>query len=567
MTPLAMEIARQHGILRRELPQRVALTWVAFLLAALFADPRIVISLGFADMLAELGSARLMAGLDPALQPRRYRSTLALVVVMEGCFCLAAGLVWQDENPFAKALAAGMVMTTLLQLSTVRAIHLPYGMAGISTVAAVTLCSNLVFWIGMGEWTGLVISTLAAAGGISYATVAMLSNHALHRQSAEGQASARAADAEKSRLLATISHELRTPLNGILGMGHAALAEATTPEAKARLSVLVASAEGLSAILDDILDFSAAREGRLAIRPSIGLPGDEIAAAVTLFRHAAPDRGEDVTLHLAPGLDQPARFDRLRLRQCLSNLLSNALRHGQGAAVRVSARRLALAPGAAMLEVTVCDDGPGVSADLRDTLFEPFARSLPPEGEPARPGQGLGLSVTRALARLMGGDVALLPPMGRGAAFRLTLPLGAAAEGVTAEAPAPSRSQPCRVLVVDDIATNRMVAISCLQLAGATGIGADCGAEALRLLEQERFDAVFLDMNMPGLDGLATLARIRALPVPAARVRVVAMTADAGAAKRDHYLSAGCDGYLAKPVTPERIAAVVAETVPAAPQA
>ena len=208
-----------------------------------------------------------------------------------------------------------------------------------------------------------------------------------------------------------------------------------------------------------------------------------------------------------------------------------------------------------MLDVAVADDGSGVPVAVLDHLFEPFARLDVARTEGDRRGYGLGLSIARSLARQMGGDV-VHEPQARGALFRLTLRLDPAPAAVALPTLALPKARPApqRVLVVDDIATNRLVAIALLRLAGAEGVEADSGTAALERLAAERFDAVLLDMEMPGLDGLATLARIRALDAHPARVPVIAMTADGGEAARARYLAAGCNGYLAKPITPDSIA-------------
>ncbi len=570
------ELRRQYQLWQQETGIRLIATGLAYAMGLLYLPAWVILPLATVSIAAEIVYYRQYRDLDilAGSRPRRYL-LIACVFVIEACFATPPALMWHDENAFAKSLAVGLMASTMMHLATVRSVHLPQGLAGGAAVAVLLLGSNAAYWLPRMALPELLITTVCGLVTIVYCLAAMVANNRLHSESAAGSAAARAANAAKDRLLATISHELRTPLNGILGMGHAELAGAASPEARARLGVLVASAEGLSVILDDILDISAARDGRLTIRPVVGNPADEIAATALLFRHGSEDMGVPMAMTLDPALSEPAVFDRQRFRQCLSNLVSNALRHGQGATVRVRAVRAVAPDGGAMLDLVVADDGPGVPEALRGVLFEPFARLSGPQPEGTQQGQGLGLSIARSLARAMGGDVVLEPPGadGRGAVFRLTLALGPAPDTAMAPTPAirtlpvapPSGPLP-RVLVVDDIATNRLVAISCLRLVGAEGFEADSGAAALEQLGATAFDVVFLDMNMPGLDGLATLARIRAMEGPVARVKVVAMTADTGDVRRGHYLAAGCDGYLAKPITPERIATTLSSIL-TAPQA
>jgi CheY-like chemotaxis protein len=207
----------------------------------------------------------------------------------------------------------------------------------------------------------------------------------------------------------------------------------------------------------------------------------------------------------------------------------------------------------------VADTGSGIAPDLRDRLMR-FPSGLAGVAPVPRAdgGQGLGIGIVRDLARRMGGDLVLLPEFAGqgGARFCLTLALHEAAP-VRPDRPPPA-VEGLRVLVVDDLATNRLVAQTCLRLLGVASTEAASGAEALERLRAETFDAVLLDMNMPEMDGIATLRAIRSEPSSGGRPAVIAMTADAMPEDRDRYLAAGLDGYIAKPVTPERIAEVLA---------
>jgi len=395
----------------------------------------------------------------------------------------------------------------------------------------------------------LLLSLVSIAAAAVFVLSAMLSNHALHVGMAQGRAAARAADQAKGRFLAQMSHELRTPLNAIVGMGEAELAGAITNAARARLGVLVASARGLATILDDILDMSAIGQDRLTIRAVRAEPAAEIRAVTALFEQVYRSAGLALTVQIAPDIPQAAIFDAQRLRQCLTNLLSNALKFTARGGASVSAD---IGPDGC-LRVVVSDTGPGIAADIQATIFQPFER-----GFSAQSGSGLGLSISRALARSMGGDLVLVPGA-VGAVFCLTIRIAPVGAEDTPE-PAPiivDLSRFC-VLVVDDIATNRLVAATYLGLWRAHVTQASGGAEAVAMITTQPPDLVLLDMNMPGLDGTATLALIRALPGEAAQLPVVAMTADATEAHHAQYLAAGFDGYAAKPLTPETLLAAIA---------
>lgn len=534
------EFARQHDILAREVWQRITLSCFGFALCSLYVNPPLIIALAAMDIAAELLSLRLVRGLDPMASPGRYRAVVGLLILMEASFAGAAGFVWLVEDPYAKALSAGLYMTTLLQLSTVRSIHLRLGLAGIGTVAAVAFLFNLAHWVAEGDWFGFAVTTAAAAAAVTYAVIAMLANYQLHRSASEAATAAQASDAAKGRFLAQMSHELRTPLNAIIGLGEveAASAQGLSRE---RMETLVTSARGLAVVLDDVLDLSAITDGRVAISPRPVDLRAELKATLAIFDPQVEVLGVALGLTVAPDLPGHLYLDPQRLRQCLVNLISNAVKHGGGKEVRVTA---AWTDG--RLAIEVADDGAGIPPDLVEAVFEPFHR-----GSTTAPGIGLGLAISRSLARQMRGDL-VLAPSERGAAFRLALDAPAASPPVQA---ARLDLAGCTVLVVDDIATNRLVAASLLKAIGAQVIEAASGPEALKLAGAGGIDLVLLDMTMPGMDGFETFHRLRA--VPQRFIPVVAMTADVMPAKRAAVMAAGLDGFLPKPLLPETVVEVL----------
>ncbi|MGL4238138.1 sensor histidine kinase, partial [Tabrizicola sp.] len=257
------EIARQHEIATNEFWQRILATALGFAICDIFANGWLMLALFAINLSAEVFCDRNMPGLDPEKSPWRYRACMAGMAVMEATLLTAAGLVWMEDDPYAKAVAVGIAMATLLHLSSIRSIHLPMGTAGILAVAAVTYIINLIYWIDLGNWRGLVICTIAASAGLGYAAVAMISNHNLHRASAAAATAARASDAAKGRFLAQISHELRTPLNAVIGLGEIETATAQG-QSRQRLKTIVTSARDLAVMLDDALDYSALTEGRVS---------------------------------------------------------------------------------------------------------------------------------------------------------------------------------------------------------------------------------------------------------------------------------------------------------------
>lgn len=555
---LTEELKRQSEVLNREAPLRFVATLVGFCVAGIYLPWWFIGTMMAGDLGGEILSYYLFRNVE-ALARDKWRRQVAVIATftLEYCFVLPAGMLWHLDDPYAKALAVGLAAGTMMHIATTRSIHLPVGLAGALGLFVVLVGSNTSFWLQNGMWVQLAVTSLCIFVTMGYFVWAMVSNHRLHSTTAASRLAAQQADAAKGRFLAEMSHELRTPLNGILGMADAELRQATDPQSRARLSVLVESANGLNALLSDILDLSAMEEGRMAIRPRPLIPADEVTSAAALFRPAAEASGRGIVLALDPALSEPACLDGHRLRQCLNNLLSNAIRHGTTASrITVTATRNAPPGGPPLLAVEVEDDGPGFGGGTLRRTDQNGAATVARSG-----GHGLGLSIARGLAVQMGGDVQLLPPTGvTGARFRLTISLPPVPPGAmpVPQAPAdPLTLRGLRVLVVDDVATNRLVATTQLRHLGAMACEADSGAEALRRLAVETVDLVLLDMNMPGIDGLDTFHQLRALPPPHGQIPVVALTADALEHQRAHFLAQGLDGYLAKPISPERIAAEV----------
>jgi two-component system, sensor histidine kinase len=552
------ELARQYRILMKEAPVRLVMTSLAYALASLFLPLSIVLISFAVNLVGEIMSARALRNLDPVREPSRYIQCLAWVFILELGFSVVPAMVWHLEGEYMKAFAVGLAVSTIMHVSTVRAIHLPMGITGLAAVGLAAFVSNTLFWLKMGDYGSLAFTTVCVIAALGYALGAMTSNNRLHQETVRGRVEAQAANAAKGAFLAQMSHELRTPLNAILGMGHAELRRTDDPVSHERLSVLISSAEGLSTILDDILDMSAIQGGHLPIRRHAAAVGAEVAATTALFRPQIEEAGLALTLDLSDDLPSWALLDAQRLRQCLSNLLSNALKNTTAGEITVRVRRIDRGSGDTILRIEVADTGPGISPDKADAMFEPFVR-----GPGISLGTGLGLSITRALALQMGGNLQLDQSkygIESGAHFVLTLPLEATS---APDAPqdnasaSPINLTGRRVLVVDDIASNRLVAATYLRYFGANPIEAPDGATALQHLTDGGIDLVLLDMNMPEMDGLETFARLRKLPGPAGQVPVIAMTANTLSDHRKLYSDVGFSGYLAKPVTPDVAAAEI----------
>ncbi|WP_050522544.1 response regulator [Pseudorhodobacter wandonensis] len=559
------EIKRQHDLLWRERWGRLPLTMLGIALTTIYLPLWIALVIGIMVLGAEIASMRYMRALDPRRHPARYLFVIFCTFVMELFFSLSAALIWQVDDDYAKPFAVGIIMVTLMQIISARTIHMAFGYVGFTAVALVTLVGNAVYWLGFDDYLGLGVSTLAANAVLIYTLIAMHSNNTLHRTAALDRKAALASNNAKSRFLAQMSHELRTPMNAILGMGHAEQRRAKDALSQNRLAVLISAAEGLSTILDDILDMSAIEAGRLPIRTERVVPSTEVLAVANLFQPAITEAGLALTHKIDPQLGKEWLLDPKRLRQCMSNLLSNALKNTQDGGIHVLADLASDASGAPQMRIEISDTGPGVPSHLHRSLFAPFSQAYRPLG--GTESNGLGLSICRTMARQMGGDLTLAGNTEgqSGARFILTLKLGLpdvtdspASVAQATQIPYPAAATTgLRVLVVDDIATNRLVASTYLRMLGAAMIEAESGAKALEIITTSCPDLILLDMNMPEMNGLQTLARIRSLPGPLAKIPVIAMTANAMAEHRAEYMASGVDGYLAKPITPARIEAEI----------
>lgn len=553
------EIRRQYVVLSEGAITRLLLTSLIYFFAMLFVPWALVLGLMLTDFALERLSIGLMSGLKPSRTPWRYGAVLATGMLSQFTYAMLLISAYVTDTAYARSFAIGAIMLSMMQMIYSRAIHLPIGVVRLVATVIATFLGIVHHWPGEYGYPGLALS-LIALGCSSYFIASVLrDNNRLHVGIAKERAAARAADEAKSRFLAQMSHELRTPLNAILGLGHVELALSQDPASRERMKLVTDAAKGLAEILDDILDMSAIEAGRLTIHPTACDPSAEIASAIALFLPLYQSQGLTINLWLAANLPKRAQMDAQRLRQCLSNLLSNALKHTETGGVVVRAE----IASDGKLAITMADTGPGIAPEMADRLFQPFHR-----GAGDKPGNGLGLSITKAVARSMGGNLVLLSSS-CGAQFLLTLAIDAVSADAAdtlprQDAPPTPDLRGLTVLVVDDIATNRLVAKAHLGLLGIKATEAASGEAALASIRANPPDLVLLDMNMPGMDGISTLKRIRILPSRAARLPVIAMTADATDAHRRHYLAAGLDDYLAKPLTPETLTAVLKRSLAAA---
>ncbi|HEY3889452.1 MAG TPA: ATP-binding protein [Caulobacteraceae bacterium] len=364
----------------------------------------------------------------------------------------------------------------------------------------------------------------------------------------EARQAAETATAAKSTFLAAVSHEIRTPMNGIVGVLNLLGRETLSGEARELLREAVGCSEMLSQLINDVLDFSKMEAGKLELAPSPTEPVEVTHGVLNLLRGQAEDKG----LYLR-GPSQPmdyAELDSVRLRQCLFNVVGNALKFTERGGVEV--RLTYLGDGEARrLRCEVEDTGIGVPQAARAILFDRFEQA--DQGATRRfGGTGLGLAISRGLARMMGGEMDFQSQEGRGSTFwfEVSAPHAEAATAPVRDVFAEAPLGGLRALVVDDNATNRLVGVKSLEALGATAEAAEGGEAAIAAVLTREFDIILMDVNMPGMDGLEATRRIRALATPAAQVPIIALTADVMNHHWLAYQAAGMNGLVPKPFSP-----------------
>jgi signal transduction histidine kinase/ActR/RegA family two-component response regulator len=368
---------------------------------------------------------------------------------------------------------------------------------------------------------------------------------ALELLAVEAQAGSRA----KSEFLSTISHEIRTPLNGVLGMAQVMERGELTEPQRERLSIIQSSALTLLGVVNDVLDISKIEAGAMTLSPTEFHLATFADGIRRLYGVLAEEKGLSFDLTLTEAASGARYGDEVRLRQIVSNLISNALKFTAAGEITVG-----IGGDAAGITIEVRDTGAGIAPEDQVHIFDRFVQA---DGSNTRRagGTGLGLAICRELTELMGGEISLVSAPGDGSCFTVRLPMPA--DGATDAVSAPTPTEPprpaargARVLVVDDNPTNRLVLQTMLEDFGlSTGMAHD-GVEAVSAWESGEWDAILMDIHMPRMDGLDATRAIRAREtrVTRARTPIIAVTASVLSHETAAYRDAGMDEVVAKPV-------------------
>ncbi len=434
-----------------------------------------------------------------------------------------------------------------------------------------SLGSQVAAWTSLGLMLFLAMA-LAESRRLAKRTSALLSKHFaddwLSQQRQQALQSAEQSNTSKSRFVAVMSHEIRTPLNGILGMTQLLERSELNGQQREQIDIVRRSGRHLLALVNDILDLARIESGKLSVDAGPVNVRETLDDVCGLLGLSAREKGLGFTLSLNPALPHWVLGDSSRIKQVLHNLIGNAIKFTERGQVAIDVSPLLDMRAGNLLRFAVRDTGEGIAADQLERVFAPFeqAAHAPSAHGGTAPhrhdGTGLGLTISRELARAMGGELRCSSVPGQGSLFEFTLPLRACAPSQTSvrargASPAPRLSG--RVLLVDDSMVNVLVAASMLERCGLQVDKAEDGLEALERLESLAYDLVLMDCQMPRMDGFEATRRwrVRERLQAAGHLPIVALTASAVNGDRERCLQAGMDDYLVKPFEMDDLVAVV----------